>query len=266
MTLLKKHKSYRYPTLGTRTKNVPKVGHPVRCHSEALLGRWGCGRSLSGFCWWRTGFCGRGEDEILADQGEALLGEFGLEKLIFGAGEEIRCGAGDGGDEVVDDDGLAVECALFVGVGGQLNRLDGAGLFGDDGPEVSVVAGNAEGQQSFKGAGVKVGKENGSGVRGQRGGSGVAVGRDVQQQAWGCVSFRPWSGGDGDGRVVDNGAQLDVAEAVGGGEALGFGEGVIEAIHLDADLRGGVIAGGSGGEVEAGRADGLAVLRDGEAA
>jgi len=69
-----KHKSYRYPTLGTRTKNVPKVGHPVRCHSEALLGRWGCGRSLSGFCWWRTGFCGRGEDEILADQGEALLG------------------------------------------------------------------------------------------------------------------------------------------------------------------------------------------------
>jgi len=69
---------------------------------------------------------------------------------------------------VVDDDGLAVECALFVGVGGQLNRLDGAGLFGDDGPEVSVVAGNAEGQQSFKGAGVKVGKENGSGVRGQR--------------------------------------------------------------------------------------------------
>jgi hypothetical protein len=57
-----------------------------------------------------------------------------------------------------------------------------------------------------------------------------------------------------------------MAQVVGRGEALGFGEGVVEALHGDADQRGGVVAVGGGGEVEAGRADGLAVLRDDEAA
>jgi hypothetical protein len=47
-----------------------------------------------------------------------LLGEFGLEELVFRAAEEVGWCAGDGGDEVVNDDGLAVERALLVGVGG----------------------------------------------------------------------------------------------------------------------------------------------------
>ena len=66
----------------------------------------------------RAGLGGRGEDEAIADQGKALLGEFGLEELVFRAAEEVGRGAGDGGDEVMDDDGLAVERALLVCVGG----------------------------------------------------------------------------------------------------------------------------------------------------
>ena len=72
---------------------------------------------------WGAGFGGRGQDEALADQGEALLREFGLQELVFRAGEEVGPGAGDGGDQVVDGDGLAVERALLVGVGGQLDGL-----------------------------------------------------------------------------------------------------------------------------------------------
>jgi hypothetical protein len=114
-----------------------------------------------------------------------MLGKFGLEKLVFRAGEEVRFGAGDGGDQVVDDDGLAVEGALLVGVGGQLDGNDGAGLFGDDGPEVAVVAGYGEGQEGFQRAGVEVGEEDGGGVRGQAGGGAAAVGGDVEENLGG---------------------------------------------------------------------------------
>jgi hypothetical protein len=64
------------------------------------------------------GFGGRGEDEAVADQGKAFLGEFGLEELVLGAGEKVGGVAGKGGYEVVDGDGLAVERSLLVGVGG----------------------------------------------------------------------------------------------------------------------------------------------------
>jgi len=52
------------------------------------------------------------------DEGEAFLGEFGLEELVFGAGEKIRRGTGDRGDEVMNCDWLAVECALLISVRG----------------------------------------------------------------------------------------------------------------------------------------------------
>jgi len=49
-------------------------------------------------------------------------------------------------------------------VGGQLNRLDGAGLLGMMARGLGV-AGNAEGQQSFKGAGSKSGRKTAAGAR-----------------------------------------------------------------------------------------------------
>ena len=67
---------------------------------------------------------GRGEDEAVAAEGEALLGEFGLEELVVRAGEELCLGSSDGGDQVVDHDGFAFEGALFVAVGGELDGLD----------------------------------------------------------------------------------------------------------------------------------------------
>ena len=57
---------------------------------------------------------------------------------------------------------------------------------------------------------------------------------------------------------------MHMAQAVGRGESLGFGEGVIEALHIDDDQRGGIVAGRVGGETEAGLADGYAVLRNDE--
>ncbi len=218
------------------------------------LGRWGLGRR-------GAGFGGRGEDEACADNGEALLGEFGLEELVFRAGEEVGFGAGDGGDEVVDGDELAVEGSLLVGVGGQQDGGDGAGLFGDDGPEAAVVAGDGEGEEGVVGAGVEVGKEDGGGMRGQAGGGAAAVGGDVEEDLGGVGR-----GGDGDRGVVDGGAQLDVPEEVGRGELLGFGEVVVEALHGDADDRGGVVAAGDGDEGDGGCADGVAMLGDDEAA
>jgi len=77
---------------------------------------------------------------------------------------------------VVDDDAIAVQRALLVGVGSQLDGNDGAFLFGDDGPEVAVVSGDGDGQEGFQSAGVKVGEEDCGGVRGQTGGGGVAIG------------------------------------------------------------------------------------------
>ena len=82
--------------------------------------------------------------------------EFGLEKLIFRTGEEVRFFAGDGGEQVMDNDRVSVEHTLLVGEGGQLNGEYGAFLLGDDGPEIAVVTGNGKSQESFKGAGVEV--------------------------------------------------------------------------------------------------------------
>src|SRR5271165_5377136 len=62
-----------------------------------------------------AGFGGGCENEAFADKGEAFVRKFSLEELVFGAGEEVCDSAGDGGLEVVDRDGLAVEDALLVG-------------------------------------------------------------------------------------------------------------------------------------------------------
>jgi hypothetical protein len=45
---------------------------------------------LAGRRVWRAG-----QNEAVADQGEAMLGEFSLEKLTFRSGEEVGGGASD---------------------------------------------------------------------------------------------------------------------------------------------------------------------------
>jgi len=189
-----------------------------------------------------------------------LLREFGLEKLAFGASEEVGPGSGDGGDQMVDCDGLAVERALFVGKGGELNRLNRTGLFGDDGPEVAVILGDGESQKRFQCAGVEVGQEDGGGMPGQSSGGAASVGGDVEQDLRGV-----WRGDDADSRAVDGGAQLNVLELVALGELLGFGDVVVESLKIDADKRGGAIALRVGGKGTGGGADGFTVLGDDEA-
>ena len=162
---------------------------------------------------------------------------------------------------MMDSDLLAIERTLLIGISGELDRRDGTGLFGYDGPQVAIVAGDGESQKGFQSAGIEVGKEDSAGVRGQARGGGAAAGGDVEQELRGIGR-----GGHVDGRVVDDGAQLDAAEVVGRGESLGLRERVVETLHGDADQRSRVVTCGAGGETKTGRADGLAVLADGEAA
>lgn len=212
-------------------------------------------------CGWGTGFGWRGEDEASADHGEALLGELGLEKLVFGAGKKV-CGCSvEGGFQMVDGDGLAIAGSMFVSVGGELDGDDGAGFLGDDGPQAAITVVDREGQQSVICAGIKVGQEDGSGVGIEARGGAAAVGRDVDEEM--SLVAR---GYDVDGGVVDGGAQLDVLEVIGRGEMLGFGDVVVEALHGEANDGGGVVALRRGGEGDLGGADGLAVLGDDETA
>ena len=166
---------------------------------------------------------------------------------------------------VMDFDGLAVEGAFFVGIRGQLDRDNGAGLgaglLGKNGPEAAIVLGYGYGQKGVQRAGVEVGQKDGGGVGSQAGSCAAAVGGDVEQNL--C---RVRSSADIDGGVVDGGAELHVAKLIGGGELLCFRQRIVEALHGDADDRGGVITLGVGGERDCGVADGLAVLGDGEAA
>ena len=141
--------------------------------------------------------------------------QFGLKKLIFGTGEDICVGSGDGGDEMVNGDGLAVERSLLVSVRGQLNGIDRsrrcAGLLRQDGPEIPVVVADAESEQGFKRAGVEVGEEDGGCVRVKACCGAAATSGDVEQLL--CLIGR---GGYVDGLAVDDCAQLDVVELVGG--------------------------------------------------
>ena len=59
--------------------------------------------------------------------------------MVVRVAEEVGLIAGDGGDQVMRGDGLAVQSAVFVCVGCQLNWLDGAGLLGKNGPEIAAV-------------------------------------------------------------------------------------------------------------------------------
>ena len=77
---------------------------------------------------------GRSQDEALADQREPWLGQFRLKELILRSGEEIGNRSGDSGYEVVNRDRLAVQCALLICIGGELDGCDGAGPLGADGP------------------------------------------------------------------------------------------------------------------------------------
>lgn len=173
---------------------------------------------------------GRREDEAFADKGEASLRQFRLKQLVFRAREEVGVGCGDPGYQVVDSDRLAVESSLHVGVGCELDRFYGAGLLGDDGPEVAVVAGYGEGEQGIECAGVEVGKEHRGGVRGQTNGAAASVGGDVEQNL-----RRIWSGIHVDCGAIDSSAQLDMFEAVSRGEPFGLGEIVVKALHGDAN-------------------------------
>ena len=209
----------------TRTTAGQEAGATYSTNQLLLLG------GLSGRDLGRsTGLGGRGEDEAFADQSEARLGQLGLEKLVFRAGEEVGLGSGNGGYEVVDIDGPAVEGSLHVGVGGEQDGRDGAGLLGDDGPEIAVVAGDGEGEQRIESAGIEVGEENGAGMRGQAGGGAAAVGGDVEENL-----RRVRCGVDADRGAIDGGAQLNVLEGVGRGEAFSFGEAIVEALHGDAN-------------------------------
>jgi hypothetical protein len=157
---------------------VPEPG--VKEVLRLLLGWWSVciGGRCAGFGRWR-------EDKPSADEGKALQGEFGLEKLVLRAGEEVGGGSGDGGDQMVDRDWLAVEGSLLIGVGSQLDGLDRGdlrtGLLGEDGPETGIVAGDGQGKQGFKSAGVEIREEDSAGMRVQPDGGTAAVGGDVQQ-------------------------------------------------------------------------------------
>ena len=65
---------------------------------------------------------------------------------------------------MLDGDGLAIEGSLLVGVSGQLYWLDGARLLGKDDPQIAVVVGEGDGQQSFERAGIEVGEQDGGGM------------------------------------------------------------------------------------------------------
>lgn len=217
-----------------------------------------CGRRGRGGCrGCSEGLGGRRENESLANEGEALLGEFGLEKLIFRAGKQVGRRAGDGGDEVVDCYWFGVESALLVGIGGELNGRDGSGLFGDDCPEVAVVGSGGDGEQRLQGSGIEVRKKDGRLVGIEPGGVGAAVGRDVQEEL-----LSVGLGDNIDSGIVDDGAELNVEQRVGRREFFGFGEGVGEALHLHADQGRRVDAGRFWCVREARGADGLAILAD----
>jgi len=130
-------------------------------------------RGFGGGNRWRARLGWRSEDESLADQSEALLWEFGLKKLVVGAGKQVRGSVCDVGHQVVNDDGLVIQGSLLIGVSGQLYWLHGTRLLGKDGPQTGIVAGYSQGEQGFKGAGVEVGEEDGARMRSQPGGGAV---------------------------------------------------------------------------------------------
>ena len=231
--------------------------------AELLLLDWlrGCGRRG----WRRAGPGGRGEDESVADESETLLWEFGLKKLVVGAGKKVGGTVRDVGHKVVDDDGLAIEGSLLVGVSDKLYRFDGARQLGNDGPESGIVAGDGEGEQGLKRAGVEVWQEDGAGMRIEASRGAMSVGRCIDQDL-SCrgEGFRRTD--DVDGLAVYDGAQLDVAQVVGGRKQLGFGQRVIETRHGNAHQGRRIVAMRRCGEIEGGGAHRVAVLRDDEAA
>ena len=138
--------------------------------------------------------------------------------------------AGDGGDQVMNINGLSVHGPLLVGVGGELDGDYSASLLGDNGPQVAIVIFNGKGKKGLVGAGIEIGHENGIVVKVERGGGTVAIGGDFEQELCGVRRA-----GHVDGLAVDASAQLDVLEMCVLGELLGFGKGVVQVLHGDAD-------------------------------
>ena len=63
------------------------------------------------------------------------------------------------------DDGFAVERALLIGIGGELDGRNRTGLLGNDGPQIAIVVVRGQGQQGFESAWVEVGQEDGGWMR-----------------------------------------------------------------------------------------------------
>src|SRR5215472_14766382 len=61
---------------------------------------------------------GRRQNKSLADEGEALLGEFGLQEFVGGAYEQISVRSRDGCHQVMHGYSLTIHCALLVRVRG----------------------------------------------------------------------------------------------------------------------------------------------------
>ena len=215
-----------------------------------------------GWFYWAAGgdgFGRRGQDKSHTDDGESLLGQFCLQELIFGAGEDVGVGSSNGRDQVMHCHGLAVESSFFVRIGRELDGLNGPGLLGEDSPQVAIVVGDGERQERFHRSRIEIGQEHGSIVRVKARCAGAAIRRDIHQELRGVRR-----GGHVHRRAVDDGAELNVQKAIRKGQLLGFGKLVIEPLHLDLNDGARVVARGGFVELEAGCAYGIALLADRE--
>ena len=177
--------------------------------------------------------------------------------MVLRTGKEVGIGSGDGGDEVMHGDGLAVEGSLLISVGGQLHWLNGARVFGQNHPQVAIVFGHRKRQKRFQGAGIEIGQEHRAGMRSQPRGGALSACRNIQQEL-SCIGSRHYV----HRLAVHDRAQLHVLELVGRGKLLGLRDRVVQALHGHLDQGGRVVTLPGGREMKTGSAHRVAVLRD----
>ena len=131
------------------------------------------------------------QHESLAHQRESRLRQLGLQKLIVGAGEQLSLCARDGRHQVMHGDGLSVQRAVHVGIGGKPHRHNRARLLGNYCPQIAAVLLDGQRQQRLQRAGIEVGEKHRTGMLGQWRCGAAAVGRDVQEQLAGIRVWRP---------------------------------------------------------------------------